>query len=148
MFSQVTAPKKKKAKAVKAKPKAVKAASGAPQPVHDEQIGADYECAREVSPDPMEAETLQYDLIDADAEDLREDSGCESENYDAASMEAGCDVEAGNSLESSPVALLVGSLDTSPALDFFKPTIKGCGGKKGGRRPGIVLTFDDDSWIV
>lgn len=145
MFSQVSAPKKKKApKAVKAKPKAVKAATGAPQPVHDEQIGADYECTREVSPDPMEAETLQYDLIDAD--DVREDSECESENYDAASMEAG-DVEAGNSLESSPVALLVGSLDTSPALDFFKPTIKG-GGKKGGRRPGIVLTFDDDSWIV
>ena len=147
MFSQVTAPKKKKApKTVKAKPKAVKAATGAPQPVHDEQIGADYECAREVSPDPMEAETLQYDLIDADADADAEDSGCESENYDAASMEAG-DVEAGNSLESSPVALLVGSLDTSPALDFFKPTIKG-GGKKGGRRPGIVLTFDDDSWIV
>ena len=100
-----------------------------PRPTLLPTHSAPFECSAEESPEPAQDPTLEYDLLD-DEECCESDT--ESVNFEVSSL---ADDESH-----------VGSLSTSPTLNFFehRRSVK----VEKAQPPGIEVTLDDDSWIV
>lgn len=117
----------------KPKAKAVKPAKSGPKPRRASgQPAAPFEYDSDPSPEPAEADTLEYDWLEeeehAATSDISED---DEPNYDATSL--------------TDDEFQCGSIDSSPTFlhDVNKRTIK----IERHRPPGIAVTFDDESWI-
>ena len=132
----------------KPKPKPRKKPTG-PVPVEIERTHASgpFTATREPTPEPAPAKTLEYDDVSNDddpppddAEWTVSESGSVNsdgeEGYDVSSMAMSDDV--------------CGSLGSNPSPKFG---LAGLGSSEGTRAiekkrpPGIMVTFDDDSWI-